>query len=338
VTLAFDGTLRVLIIDGDNVRRGMLACTLPAARYSLEFAKTAERGLDLLGQAQPAVVIVGLDSSSRDLCQRIRSRPAGASCTLVLMDERFRDETSGESEAEAAGADTFLPFPFESALFDERLSARRRPSTAAEPVPPAESSSFPVPSGILPQASDAPGPPDGTEEVAWRSFRERVTYFQHNLESLDYYQLLEIPTNASAASIKDAYFRCSMEFHPDRFMQLTDEGLRQGIYDVYKRMSEAFKVLIQPEARSHYDAALLGDDREGHLRYLDSARDVLRADDHTGAAITAGGKRYLHFANLADAEGNLRSARMYLTLALQCEPHNNALRARLDAVTHRLEG
>ena len=49
--------LRVLIIDSDTVRRGMLACTLPASRYSLEFARSAEKGLDLLASLQPDVVI-----------------------------------------------------------------------------------------------------------------------------------------------------------------------------------------------------------------------------------------------------------------------------------------
>jgi len=303
---------RVLIIDSDNVRRGMVACTLPGDRYGLEFAKSAERGLDLLGQLQPDVIVVGRDAGSRALCQRIRSLPAGVSCRLVLMDEQFRDEGLGRAEAEAAGADAFLPFPFESELFDDRLRASRGPSTP-------------------PQAPVAP-PRAGDEE--WSAFRERVGFFAEHLEELDYYQLLEIGGGASAATIKEAYFRCSMELHPDRFLQLEDEALRAQIYEVFKRMTEAFKVLINPEARSQYDA-LLASERASNLRYLDRPR-IVTSEDPTSDAATPAGKKYLHFANLAGAEGNLRSARMYLTLALRCEPHNAALRGRLEAMTRRL--
>ena len=306
--------LRVLIIDTDNVRRGMVACTLPADRYGLEFAKSAERGLDLLGQLQPEVIVIGRDAGSRALCQRIRSLPAGVGCRLVLMDEQFRDEGLGRTETEAAGADAFLPFPFESELFDDRLRASG--SSAATP----------------PHAPVAPPRPAADEE--WSAFRERIGFFLERLDELDYYQLLEIGGGASAAAIKEAYFRCSMELHPDRFLQLEDEELRSQIYEVFKRMTEAFKVLIDPAVRSQYDA-LLSSDRAGNLRYLDRPR-VVTSEDPTSDAGTPSGKKYLHFANLAGAEGNLRSARMYLTLALQCEPHNAELRGRLEAMIRRL--
>ncbi len=329
-----DGTLRVLIIDTDNVRRGMLACTLPASAFSLEFAKSAEKGLDLLGHLQPEIVIVGRDASVSDVCQRIRSLPAGMSCTLVLMDELYRDPHVGESEAEAAGADAFLPFPFEAQLFDERIRARlERQTTPPAPVASPRTSAT-SPAAPSPPPASKPGTDE--REAAWSAFRGRVGAFHGNLGELDYYQLLQVGSGAGPGEIKDAYFKCSMEYHPDRFMQLSDEELREQIYEVYKRMSEAFKVLINPELRSQYDLGLASD-RAGSLRYLDRGRQIAGYEDPTSDAATSAGKRYLHFANLAAVEGNLRSARMYLTLAVQCEPQNAALRARLDAVTRKLE-
>jgi DnaJ-domain-containing protein 1 len=328
-------TTRVLIIDGDNVRRGMLACSLPAARFSLEFAKSLERGLDLLNRTHPAVVIIGRDSSSRDLCQRVRSLPAGMTCTLVLMDERFRDEAIGELEAESVGADTFLPFPFEASLLEKRLRTKTRDEARQETRTQSEES-FPVP--FTPDTSPAlQAHPEEAIEAAWESFRQRVRSFHQNLDSLDYYQLLQIPPNASTGAIKDAYFRCSMEFHPDRFMQLSDEDLRAQIYEVYKRMSEAFKVLINPLLRSQYDGMLASPVQGRNRRYLERHPPIASADEPTMAASSQGGKRYLHLALLAEEEGNLRSARMYLNLALQCEPDNLELRSRLDGITSRME-
>ena len=53
--MAADEQATVLIIDSDNVRRGMLACSLPTTRYVLRFAKTAEVGLDLLARSAPSL-------------------------------------------------------------------------------------------------------------------------------------------------------------------------------------------------------------------------------------------------------------------------------------------
>ena len=323
--------LRVLIIDSDSVRRGMLACTLPAARFSLEFARSPDKGLDLLGQMQPDVVIIGKDSSAPDVCHRVRSLHAGQRCVLILMDEQYRNESTGETESETAGADTYLPFPFEASLFEQRLALRHRPSSPGTPSPDLPTAATMDAPPVVP-----PAEPASPSETAWEGFHVRVESFHARLDSLDYYGLLEIERQASPAQIKDAYFKCSIELHPDRFMQLRDEELKRKIYEVYKRMSEAFKALINPEIRSAYDAGLDGVDRESSLRFLDRGRQ-LSFEDPNSDAFTPAGKRYLHFANLAEAEGNLRSARMYLTLALQCEPQNGALRGRLDTVTLRLE-
>jgi CheY-like chemotaxis protein len=334
-TLAEQRPLRVLIVDSDNVRRGMLACTLPATSFSLEFARSAEKGLDLLGQLQPDVVIVGRDGSSTDTCRRVRSLPAGQTCTLMVMDEQYRNESIGEADAEAAGADSFLPFPFETALLEKRLETHHRTRVTAPTVlAAAEQSSQPTPS-----PTSTPTPASALENIqrAWEQFRERVESLHGALDKLDYCQLLSIQRQSGPSEIKDAYFKCSMELHPDRFMQLQDEELKRKIYDIYKRMSEAFKVLINPELRSSYEADLDGSDGRRNLRFLDRGRRPVSLEDPTADAVTPPGKRYLHFANLALNDGNLRSARMYLTLALQCEAQNDALRARLEDITRRLD-
>jgi DNA-binding response OmpR family regulator len=332
-----DATRRVLIIDSDNVRRGMFACTLPASDFSLEFARTIEKGLDLVQHLRPDVVIVGRDGLADDLCQRIRSLPVGNACTLVLMDERFRDETVGEAEAEALGADTFIPFPCEAALFQQRLNYRRRSrQSEASPIRPEPATALlapqPAVSSAKPQDKEA-----RDDATGWAEFRQRVFSIHHAMNDMDYYELLQVPPHASPGEIKTAYFSCSMAFHPDRFMQLNDEELKRQIYEIFKRMSEAFKVLINPEIRSHYDTNLSGPERARSLRHGEREHPSTIGKDPVADASTPAGKRYLNFALLAESQGNLRSARMYLSIALQCEPQNSALRTRFEAFTRKLE-
>ena len=63
----------------------------------------------------------------------------------------------------------------------------------------------------------------------------------------------------------------------------------------------------------------------------DAVQVVIVTTDETEA-----GRRYLRFARTAEREGNIKSARMYLGLALEVEPQNQAVRELLERVTRKL--
>ncbi len=65
----------------------------------------------------------------------------------------------------------------------------------------------------------------------------------------DYYEVLGIQRDAEAAAIKKAYRKLALEWHPDRHQGADKEGAEE----TFKRISEAYEVLSDPEKREKYD-------------------------------------------------------------------------------------
>jgi curved DNA-binding protein len=64
---------------------------------------------------------------------------------------------------------------------------------------------------------------------------------------MDYYEILGIKKNGSAQDIKKAYRKLAMKYHPDR-----NKGNKEA-EEKFKKLSEAYAVLSNPEKRKQYD-------------------------------------------------------------------------------------
>jgi len=64
----------------------------------------------------------------------------------------------------------------------------------------------------------------------------------------DYYQILEVPRNASDDEIKKAYRKLAMQYHPDR-----NPGKEKWANEKFKEMNEAYGILGDPQKRRQYD-------------------------------------------------------------------------------------
>jgi curved DNA-binding protein len=65
--------------------------------------------------------------------------------------------------------------------------------------------------------------------------------------SEDYYKLLGIDKKASVAQIKKAYRKLALKYHPDK-----TEG-DKAMETKFKKISEAYAVLSDPEKKNQYD-------------------------------------------------------------------------------------
>jgi curved DNA-binding protein CbpA len=81
------------------------------------------------------------------------------------------------------------------------------------------------------------------------------------LADLDAYQLLRVAPDASEQEIQQAFRQRALEFHPDRQFNVLDEETRERVYQIFKRVSRAFREIGEPSARRAYDAQRKGDGR-----------------------------------------------------------------------------
>jgi molecular chaperone DnaJ len=72
--------------------------------------------------------------------------------------------------------------------------------------------------------------------------------------TVDYYELLECERGADAATLKSAYRKLAMKYHPDKNAGCKDSEAR------FKAVSEAYEVLKDPQKRAAYD-------RYGHAAF-----------------------------------------------------------------------
>jgi molecular chaperone DnaJ len=68
----------------------------------------------------------------------------------------------------------------------------------------------------------------------------------------DYYEILGVAKNATEDEIKKAYRKLSMQWHPDRHVNDSEEDKKKA-EDKFKEIAEAYSVLSDKDKRSKYD-------------------------------------------------------------------------------------
>jgi two-component system chemotaxis response regulator CheY len=104
----------ILIVDDDATIRKLIATTLEdVSGYRLQEAGDGEEALERAINARPQIVFLDIDMprvNGIEACRRLRSDPATAGATIVMLTGDTDD--AAQRSAHAAGADLFLTKPF----------------------------------------------------------------------------------------------------------------------------------------------------------------------------------------------------------------------------------
>lgn len=155
------------------------------------------------------------------------------------------------------------------------------------------------------------------------------------LDQLDYYQLLKLSRDASGAEIQAAFFRESRHFHPDRYFGVGDETLKVKLNTLYKRLSEGYGVLKDPEARPLYDQQLL---KGTSVRFDRAALDALKtqASAPETAATTPQGRKFMVLGLESLKRGDARGAALNFQFALNAEPTNEVIKSFMQQAREKM--
>jgi len=179
--------------------------------------------------------------------------------------------------------------------------------------------------------------PEGLDMAQLQDLSERASA----LNRMDYFELLRLPQSASPAEIKQAFYRESRSFHPDRFFQVSNPTLKAHVHELYKRLAEGYGVLRDDRRRRQYLADIQGPDRARKLRYTEAseaetkAAEKRQSEEQIGS--TPRGRQFFLTAQSDESAGRLPSAERNLKMALTFEPQNERYKERLRAVQDAIE-
>jgi len=286
-----------LVYEG-LVRRGNVEDLARELAHRLEHYPTAnERSASLLRRlgddSTPASVHAALDG------RRTLSRALGAAAAspAALAAVWVLDAAGGLAWSEA-------PRPEED---------REAPAPEIEiEVTGGEASAGEAPRG--PRRPAARRKAGGADEGKAEKLRQEILESHARLDEQTLYEALGLESNASAASVKKAYFQAAKRYHPDALSRLGLADLKREAGEVFGRITEAYETLSDASRRADYDARLEGGDGEADA--LDAAR-------------LAQAETFFRKGEILVKMGNFAGALEFLEPAVELWPEEAAYQAAL---------
>jgi DnaJ-class molecular chaperone len=171
------------------------------------------------------------------------------------------------------------------------------------------------------------------------------------IDDLDYYSVLKLKGGAGIPQVEKAYARQSQEFHPDRFFGVRDPKFMKMVTAIFKKISEAYSVLHDPELKKMYDKKMGIASKAGSIGGGDAAASTTGRHRHVGketleaekAAEDADdivsdkkAKKYWDLAKIATFNEDWNGVVMNIQFALTYE-ENPILRERLADAKEKMK-
>jgi curved DNA-binding protein CbpA len=148
----------------------------------------------------------------------------------------------------------------------------------------------------------------------WDEWLNRIRRAFEALEKADYYAVLGVARDADGEAIRQAYYNRARQLHPDRLVGAPEPGRTQAS-TIYKRVSEAYQTLGDPELRTLYDTTLA----EGETRLTITNRLSIRPKQDGWFLRTEGGRKHYKAAREALEAGNVPMAKLNIEIAIRHE-------------------
>lgn len=117
----------ILVIDDGPDNRMLLEAILSRAGYRVLLAEDGERGLRILDQESPALILLDFSMpglSGPEVAQRIRGQPHTSATPIILL--TASTEADHVDQAFAAGADDYVTKPFDRRILTARIESMIR--------------------------------------------------------------------------------------------------------------------------------------------------------------------------------------------------------------------
>jgi curved DNA-binding protein CbpA len=138
---------------------------------------------------------------------------------------------------------------------DGQTTARQILATAPVSPEEAQRSLFGLLCVGMIECLEAPKPEQETRPA--EATRDEVLEAARGLTSRDHFEVLGLTAQASEADAVAAYHRLVRRFHPDIQHRPELADLRGQITAIFDRLSQAYKVLSDPQRRAEYESSLL---------------------------------------------------------------------------------
>ncbi len=158
------------------------------------------------------------------------------------------------------------------------------------------------------------------------------------LDGLDYFQVLKIDRNASAAEVKASFYRESRTYHPDRVFHVDDPALKANVHRIYKRVTEAWSVLRDDDKRRKYAADIAGPQREQKLRWTETSEAERKKAREEEIGATPNGRKFYAQGLAALDGGRADEALRSFKAALMYEPQNARSKEKADEAQRLVRG
>ena len=141
------------------------------------------------------------------------------------------------------------------------------------------------------------------------------------LDQLDYYRLLGVDREAGVSDIRKAFYSITAKFHPDRNR---DAGprIKKALYDIFKRLNEAYRILCDAPKRALYNKGLLS----GKVRLEQENRRKTGPENPEDTIKSRDARQFYRQAATELKKGNLMNAQLHIKVAAGREPRSEAIK------------